>query len=716
MSDKTLQISLIGNPNSGKSTIFNLLTGKNQKTGNWSGVTIDKKSGFFADNDKKYQITDLPGIYSLDSAICKSEDEKISKKFILENDNQIFINVIDASNIEKSLFLTTELIDLQKPMILVLNKNDLANDNKISIDINRLSKIFGIKIIELNAKIDNIDQLKEAIIDININPILPKRGVEFNQKISNIIDIISAKKNFNRWQILQYLKSSKINFDKDVFNKEQQDLILNNSGEKIDFNIINDRYKFINKILNSILRKKSAFKNNISDKIDEIIMNPWAGIVIFLSTLYLMFFFAINIGGAFIDFFDILAGSIFVDFTEKIFTFINLPQSLIIIISHGIGGAIQTLFNFIPIIFFLYLFLNLLENTGYMTRLSFISRRFTKLAGLPDKSFVSLVMGFGCTVPAIMSTRTMQNFKHRIITIFMLPFVSCGAKMPIYILFAAAFFPENGQNIIFLLYLIGLILAILTGFILNKGFVKSDSGSMILDLPPFSLPKFTVIIKDSYIRVKNFIFGTGKTLIPIIMVLTMLNSFGSDFSFQKNNKNSILSKIGKAATPIFYPMGIEDDNWQAVVGIFTGMFAKEVLVGTLDNLYRDQDFKEEGLGYNFSSDVKLAFNILGNNLVDLSNQIIDPIGLKIGKIDNLQLESQKQEVQMSIFQSMKEKFNGKIGAFAFLLFILLYAPCMTALATSKKEVGKKWTILSALWSTGLAYIIAVIFYQIAIMF
>lgn len=717
MSDQIPQISLVGNPNSGKSTIFNLLTGKNQKTGNWSGVTIDKKSGFFKKKQKKYQIIDLPGIYSLDSAISKSEDEKITRQNIVENHNQIFINIIDASNLEKSLFLTTELIDLEQPMILVLNKIDLAKKNNIFIDFQRLSKIFGLKIIEMDAQNNqNIVELQNAITDICQQKSLAIRKVEFNQKITQSIDIIANKKDLNRWQILEYLKNSQIKLDsKSNFTSDEREVIQQNSGQKIDFNLINDRYKFINKILISILRKDSIFKRKISDKIDEIIMNPWAGIMVFLATLYLMFFFAINIGGAFIDFFDILSGSIFVDFTEKIFTFLNFPPAVIIILSHGVGGAIQTLCNFIPIIFFLYLFLNLLENTGYMTRLAFISRCLTKLAGLPDKSFISLVMGFGCTVPAIMSTRTMQNFKHRIITIFMLPFVSCGAKMPIYILFAAAFFPENGQNIIFLLYLTGLILAILTGIILNRGFIKSDAGSMILDLPPFSMPKFSLIIKESYSKVKNFIFGTGKNLIPIIVILTMLNSFGTDFSFQKNNENSALSKIAKATTPIFQPMGIKGDNWQAVVGIFTGMFAKEVLVGTLDNLYRDDAFEEESQ-YNFISDVKSAFIALGNNLIDLSNQIFDPIGINIGKIDNLEEESFKQEVEIATFKTMRQKFDGQIGAFAFLLFILLYAPCMTALATSKREVGKKWTILSALWSTGIAYIIAVMFYQIATLF
>jgi ferrous iron transport protein B len=716
MHQKFPQIALIGNPNAGKSTIFNLLTGKNQKTGNWSGVTIDKKYGFFKEKGKQYQILDLPGIYSLDSAISKSEDEKISQKNIIENEDQIFLNIVDSSNLEKSLFLTTELIDLNKPMILVLNMMDLHDKAKIFIDTNRLSEIFGIKIVKINSKDNNIEELKRAIVDICQNKNLPKRGVEFNKKINEATDVISKKTNLNKWQTLEYLKESKIKLEsKSKFTAEEEKIISQNSGDKIDFNIINDRYKFINTILTSILRKDSIFTRNISDKIDHIIMNPFVGIFVFLATLYSMFFFAINLGGSFIDFFDIIAGSIFVDFTEIIFSSLNFPKSLIIILSHGVGGAVKTLCNFIPIIFFLYLFLNLLENTGYMTRLAFISRRFTKLAGLPDKSFVSLAMGFGCTVPAIMSTRTMKNFKHRVITNFMLPFVSCGAKMPVYILFAAAFFPENGQNIIFLLYLTGLILAIITGFILNRSFVKSESGSIILDLPPFSMPKFGIIIKDSYIKVKNFIFSTGKNLIPIIIVLTMLNSFGTDFSFQKNNENSILSKVGKATAPIFYPMGIEKDNWQAVVGIFTGMFAKEVLVGTLDNLYGNQDLESDNSDYNFLSDFRLAFTTLNNNLIDLSNKITDHIGIRIDNIKNLEIESQKQEVKISTFKSMREKFNGKIGAFAFLLFILLYSPCMTALVTSKKEIGKKWAILSAIWSTSIAYIVAVIFYQLAIL-
>ena len=271
MIDQIPQISLVGNPNSGKSTIFNLLTGKNQKTGNWSGVTIDKKSGFFEKEHKKYQLIDLPGIYSLDSAISKSEDEKITRKNIIENQSKIFINIIDASNLEKSLFLTTELIDLEQPMILVLNKIDLAKKNNIFIDTQRLSGILGLKIIKMDAQNEqNIVELKNAITDICQQKDLAIRKVEFNQKITQSIDVLSKKKDLNRWQILEYLKNFEVNLDsKSNFTIDEIKVIQHNSGQKIDFNLINDRYKFINKILISILRKDSIFKKTYRDLTSE---------------------------------------------------------------------------------------------------------------------------------------------------------------------------------------------------------------------------------------------------------------------------------------------------------------------------------------------------------------------------------------------------------------------------------------------------------------
>ncbi len=426
-----------------------------------------------------------------------------------------------------------------------------------------------------------------------------------------------------------------------------------------------------------------------------------------------MFLVAINIGGAFIDFFDMASGTIFVDGFGNVLRFIKMPEFIVIILANGIGGGIQTVATFIPIVFFLYLFLTLLESTGYMVRVAFITERFMRWAGLPGKSFMSLSVGFGCSVPAIMSTRTIESLKHRIIVILMLPFMSCGAKLPVYVLFAAAFFPHNGQNIIFLLYLIGISLAVITGFIMRKAVLKTEAGNMLLDLPPYHVPNIKNILINSWNKVKIFIFGAGKILVPLVMVLVVLNSIGTNGTFKANNKNSLLAEIGKTIVPVFKPIGITDNNWQATVGIFTGMLAKEALIGTLDALY-GADGKNDDEEFDLLQNIIDAFKTIPENLFSL--KFSDPVGIAVGDLSNIEEVAADQEVQISTFKSMHNKFDGKIGAFAYLLFILLYAPCSAALSAAFKEIGTKWTLFMALWSTALAYSVSVIFYQTATFF
>jgi len=479
------------------------------------------------------------------------------------------------------------------------------------------------------------------------------------------------------------------------------------------------RFNYANKIANQVIQHSTNFKKTISDKVDKLILGSFTGVPIFLVIMYLLFLVSINFGGALIDFFDIAVGVIFVDGMANLLKSIGVSEFLVVIIANGVGGGIQVVATFIPIIAALYLFLTLLEEVGYMTRAAFVMDKFMRRIGLSGKAFIPLIVGFGCNVPGIMAARTLDTHRERITTVLMAPFMSCGARLAVYALFAAAFFPVGGQNIVFALYVIGVLFAILTGLILKRAFKSDNTSDFLMELPNYQLPSFRNLIINTWNKLKAFVLGAGKIIVLVVMIINVVNSIGVDGSFgNQDSKNSLLSKAAQTITPVFRPMGIEDDNWPATVGIITGILAKEVVVGTLDSLYSSID-AEEGVDerkvseYSLKDGLLQALATIPANFDDALQNLSDPLGL--GVLDDTHSQTsaaRSQEVSTETFGAMVSRFDGKIGAFSYLLFILLYFPCVAAFGAMMREIGKTWALVGALWATGLAYFSATVFYQV----
>jgi len=391
------------------------------------------------------------------------------------------------------------------------------------------------------------------------------------------------------------------------------------------------------------------------------------------------------------------------------------PEWLIVLISNGIGGGIQVVATFIPIVGFLFIFLSMLEDSGYMSRAAFVMDRFMCVIGLPGKSFVPMIVGFGCNVPAIIATRTLDNQRDRILTNLMNPFMSCGARLPVYALFAAAFFPVGGQNLVFGLYLFGILVAVLTGLIMRYTLLQGEPTPFLMELPTYHLPTLRGIYIKTWDRLKTFIFNAGKLIVPMVLVLNILNSLGTDGSFgRENSDQSVLSQIGRVLTPAFQPMGIQPDNWPATVGIFIGVLAKEAVVGTLDALYSQMAASAESQAeepFDLSQALMAACQTIPDNLKDIADKVLDPLGLGIGNVDDVTAAAEQQEVKVATFGVMQSQFDGQIGAFAYLLFILLYAPCVAATAAVYKETSAAWALFVVCWTTFIAYMTATLFYQ-----
>ena len=434
--------------------------------------------------------------------------------------------------------------------------------------------------------------------------------------------------------------------------------------EEADILLADSRYGLINQLTREAVQKGNRIGKTISDKIDNVVLNRALGIPIFLLAMYLMFIVTINIGGAFIDFFDIFVGTILVDGFGELLAAVESPEWLTTIVAGGIGGGIQTIATFIPPIGFMFLCLCFLEDSGYMARAAFVMDRFMRVIGLPGKSFVPMLVGFGCNVPAIMATRTLENQRDRTLTIMMNPFMSCGARLPVYALFAAVFFPVGGQNLVFGLYLLGIGFAVVTGLVLKSTLLKGEITPFVMELPPYHMPTFRGVIPRAWDRLKTFIFRAGKIIIPVVVVLSFLNAMGTDGSFSnEDSSNSVLSAIGKTITPVFAPMGLSQENWPATVGIFTGVFAKEAVVGTLDAMYTQIGNAEaeqaEVEAFDFWGGIKASFASIPENLAGVADTLLDPLGLSIGEVGTIESAAEAQEVAVGTFGAMSRLFDGK---------------------------------------------------------
>jgi ferrous iron transport protein B len=644
---KLLTIAIAGNPNCGKTALFNALTGARQHVGNWPGVTVEKKEGYFELGDRQIRLVDLPGTYAL---FANAEDERAAVDYLLSREASLIINIVDATNLERNLFLTSQLADMHIPMVIAVNMMDIAENRGIQLDLDELSDVYGVPCIPLSAVSEkSVTNFISQMGHVLASPMpLPKQMV-YGDKIEEAVKVLELKvatvakllATDARWVALMYLGNQNSYADKFAeagvkINKADVTKIL---GEEPEFAMAENRYSISHSVAGKAIvaaREKKTF----SDKLDAVLLNRWAALPIFLVIMYLVFWVAVTIGSAFIDFFDVLFGAIFVDGLGYVLTdVLHAPGFVSAILADGIGAGIQTVSTFIPVIFFMFLCLSFLEDSGYMARAAFVADRFMRFLGLPGRAFVPMMVGFGCGVPGIMGSRVLESKRERFLTIFLVPFMSCGARLPVYALFAAAFFGKMAGTVVFLLYLAGVLFAIAYGLFLKKSLFQGQASNFVMELPPYHLPKFKSLMIHCWQRLRDYIWRAGKVITLAVAVLGFLNSFGivekmyvdvngteteivkSEDGYQmvkeneegeaenvalpegfvvdeskvvKSNEftagngdseNSLLSTIGKAITPVFEPFGVEKENWPASVSLFTGLLAKEAVIGTMNSLY-----------------------------------------------------------------------------------------------------------------------------------
>lgn len=708
-------IALVGNPNCGKTTLFNALTGTWQQVGNWSGVTVERKAGFFQIDQQNIEVIDLPGTYTLTMIDPQGpQDENLTAEFLKSKQFSAILNIIDATNLERNLYLTLQCLEQDVPVVIALNRIDLVEKHE-AICIQSLMTHLGCQVIPIAARQGKgIDKLKQQLAH-SVSP--TSSPVSYPAVIQKQVDELQKHyqaltgKVISQYQLLCWLEGEPIPCHSLLTEKIQaaQKQIQKESGQAADILIAKARYDFIEELMiqckgssQETDSKKREEPQRFTRLFDKIVCHRYLGLPFFLGTMYALFFFAIKIGGAFQDFFELSAQAIFVKSLGSLLHDLGVPSWLMALLVSGLGEGITTIITFVPVIGAMFLALAFLEDSGYMARAAFVIDRIMQAVGLPGKSFVPMIIGFGCNVPAIMGARTLDNKRDRILAVMMSPFMSCGARLAIFTIFAAAFFPKDGQNVVFLLYLIGIAMAVLTGLLLKKTILRGENSPLLLEMPDYQWPHWQSLWFHCWHRLKRFIFNAGKLILPICIAIGVLNSISVQGKWlEEPNESSLLSVVGQTIVPLFEPIGVEKENWPAAVGLLTGVLAKEVVIGTLNSLYAQESQSEEEPEYSLKDNLKIALATIPQNLGQLAQAWQNPIAVS------------PPEMTTRSYGEMVRRFQGQANAFAYLLFVLLYFPCVSATAAMAREVQKGWTLFSVCWTTGLAYMAALVYYQCA---
>lgn len=637
------EIALIGSPNCGKTTIFNRLTGTRQRTGNWPGVTVERKDGLLSIDKQQTLLVDLPGIYTFHDDI-QGIESRVAHSYMASGKPALALLVLDATRLPQQLELLPDVLSTGTPVILVVNMLDSAAAEGMHIDLDALRQTTGLPVAGVVGSTGKgIAELKETI----------------GRSLSSF-PLVDASK-----------------------------LDLKAIAEA-SYRSVNDRSR--------------------TEKIDRWLLHPKLALPFFLLVMYLLFTISVNMGAVFIDFFDIILGSWFVDGTRWLLSSIGTPEWIVAVLADGVGGGIQLVGTFIPVIGFLYLCMSILEDSGYLSRAAFVIDRLMAKIGLPGQAFIPLIIGFGCNVPSVMASRALGQASARLTTIFIAPFMSCGARLSVYVFVGTAFFPAQAQNAIFALYLLGIVVAVLSAWVLRRKLFAGMVGSNITEMPAYHRPLLRNVLTQTWHRLYSFIWRAGRRIVAVVLILSVMSSLGTDGTWgNQDTEKSALSATGKILTPVFTPMGVGEDNWPATVGLFTGLFAKEVVVGTLDTLYSPHDDEDPGQGMpDFAGDIKDALTSVAEQLSGLAGTFTDPLGIRSAQDDAA------GDLPGS-YTAMQQLFPSAWGAFCYLVFILLYAPCVATIGVMHREAGNMWLVFSVVWSLLLSYWLASLMWHLSLL-
>lgn len=681
---KVINVIFVGNPNCGKTSLFNIVGNAHERVGNYSGVTVDASKSELNFNGYHFNIIDLPGTYSLSAY---SPEELYVRKYIIEQTPDVIINVVDATNLERNLYLTTQLIDMDVPMVMALNMYDEFRSSGNKLDINQLGVLLGTPVVPTVAKTgEGVDELLKTIIDIYEGKHHVFRHIHINHGvlIEKMIERLEKpiRKNpephnnySGRFLAIKMLENDKQveTIIKSLSNAEEiisekdacQQIIQNELEEDSESAVTDAKYGFVQGALRECFVKKARFNRLLTKRIDSVVTNKWLSHIIFFLLMYLMFYCTFAIGQYpmnwiewFMDWLGQTIGNIMPDG--------SLKDLLVDGVIAGVGGVIV----FLPNILILYAFISWMEDSGYMARVAFIMDKIMHGMGLHGKSFIPMIMGFGCNIPAVMATRTIEDRKSRLITMLIVPFMSCSARLPVYIIFIAAFFPNNKALVLFSLYFIGIVMSVIMAHILSRFVIKGKSSPFVMELPPYRLPSASAVVRHTWEKGLQYLKKMGTTILAASIIIWALTYFPHNENVDESQqlKMSYIGQIGKVVSPIMEPCGME---WKESVSIITGVGAKEIVASTIGVLYRAEAKSHDT------------------------------------KLDN------GNESDYSLSRLIANSGMTPVAAMAFMVFVLLYMPCIPTCISIKHESGRwRWALFAAVYTTVLAWICSALVYQV----
>ncbi|MDD2501536.1 MAG: ferrous iron transport protein B [Geobacter sp.] len=702
---KPLVVAVAGNPNCGKSTLINAIAGSRLQVGNWPGVTVEKKEALFEVEGRNIRLVDLPGCYSLSPY---SQEEIITRDYLVTEKPDLIINVVDATNLERNLYLTTQLLELGIPMIMALNIFDEAEAKGYKINTRQMEETLGIKVIPTSAvKKTGLDQLLKAVVSDSLSsPRNLNYGEDLETALSGLQEHIQRshanllEQYPQRWLLIKLLEDDglvmkAVNIPAGSLPPQLFEHLLRAHGDDIEGLLADVRYALSAGLCREVLAKPEKRNIELTEKIDRIVLNRFLGIPIFAVAMWLLFKLTFDLSSPFSDWLDAMTNGPFKRWTAAILGAVGAPDWTVSLVNDGVIAGVGSVLVFVPVIFAMMFFITFLEGSGYMARAAFVMDRAMHAIGLHGKSFIPMLLGFGCNVPGIYATRTLENQKDKILTALLIPLMSCGARLPVYVLFAAVFFPDNAGSVIWTLYILGMLLAVLMGFIFKKTLFKGEAPMFIMELPPYRMPTFTSLCLHTWEKGKHFLIKAGTYIFAVsVLVWFMLNlPWGVE-----HKRDSYLGKAGAAIAPVFQPVGF--GTWEAASSLITGVIAKEIVVGTMGEIYAPK--KEEE---------KKAPPTLGEDLKEIVVSFGGAVKKAVSTLLYLPQKEEPEEDKSVLKTALQAQFT-PLTSFSFMAFVLLYMPCVVVGAAMRQEFGTwKWAGVAFAYSTVLAWLVALIIYQ-----
>lgn len=716
--NESITVAVAGNPNSGKSTLINALTGSRLHVGNWPGVTVEKKSAVFEYEGTKIKLVDLPGTYSLSPY---TQEEIIAGDYLVHEKPDLVINVVDATNLERNLYLTVQLLELGIPVIVAMNIYDEAVNKGYEIDIKTMEKMLGVRVIPTVAtKKTGLDDLLKAITGAADTALLPRpKRLNYGDDIEAAASVVESQVRNNypqliekyplRWLAFKLMEGDShamesINLGDISFIGETTKHLRKAHGDDIESIMADERYALASGLAHEVLKKPEFKKMEITEKIDRIALNRFLGIPIFLAAMWLMFKLTFDFSAPFADWIDAMTTGPFKRWAEAILGFIHAPAWTTSLATDGIIAGVGFVIVFVPVIFAMMFFITFLEGSGYMARAAFVMDRAMHSIGLHGKSFIPMLLGFGCNVPAVYATRTLENPRDKALTALLIPLMSCGARLPVYVVFIGAFFPTHAGTVLWSLYVMGIGLAVLMGLIFKRTLFKGESPMFIMELPPYRMPSFRSLMIHTWEKGKHFLIKAGTYILAVsILVWFLLNlPWGVE-----QRKDSYLGKMGQVIAPALEPLGF--GNWEAASSLVSGLIAKEIVVGTMGEIYvqRTGDTGKTEAP-TLADDLKVIGTSFATAAKDAAGNVISTFGIASMSSE----ETAEETVERSSLRGVIKGQFTPLSAYAFITFVLLYMPCVVVAIAMRQEFGTwKWFGIAFAYQMALAWVVAFIIYQ-----